>query len=120
MSTLIFHITKQELWEQAKLDGRYYGDKLESFGGEPYDGFIHCSTLDQIVNVANRFFKGKSGLFFLCIEREKVISEVRYEGADDDEIYPHIYGQLNIDAVVKVLDLKPDKNGKFKLPAELT
>lgn len=59
------------------------------------------------------------GLVLLCIAANKVQSEIRYEGIGSEELYPHIYGPLNVNAVMKVADFEPAKNGKFVLPKEI-
>jgi uncharacterized protein (DUF952 family) len=64
-------------------------------------------------------FLHKKDLVLLCIAANKVQSEIRYEGAESVELYPHIYGPLNVDAVIKVADFEPAKNGKFVLPKEI-
>lgn len=110
---LILHITKQEQWKQAKLAGIYRGDTLDS------EGFIHCSTLRQIIKVANALFYTQKELILLCIDSDKVRAEIRYEGLKEREHYPHIYGPLNIDAVIKVLDFELGKDGEFELPKEI-
>jgi uncharacterized protein (DUF952 family) len=98
------------------LDGKrqnsrvYRGDTLDS------QGFIHCSLPRQVVKVANVLFPGQKGLVLLCIETDKVQSEIRYEGIEGGEMYPHIYGSLNVDALVKTLDFKPHRDGGFMLP----
>ena len=79
---LILHITKQEQWEQAKLAGIYRGDTLDS------EGFIHCSTPEQIIKVANALFHAQKELILLCIESDKVRAEIRYEGLEEGEHYP--------------------------------
>jgi uncharacterized protein (DUF952 family) len=112
--SVILHITRRKQWEKAKLTGVYRGDTLDS------QGFIHCSTPQQIVKVANALFHGQKGLVLLYIATSRVQSEIRYESAGGEELYPHIYGPLNIDAVVNVSDFEPAKNGKFVLPREIT
>jgi len=112
--SVILHITKREQWEKAMLEGIYRGDTLDS------QGFIHCSTSQQTVKVANALFRAQKGLVLLCIATNKVQSEIRYEGPISEELYPHIYGPLNINAVVKVVDFEPAKNGNFVLPKEIT
>jgi uncharacterized protein (DUF952 family) len=107
--SIILHIVKREQWEKAKLRKAYRGDTLDS------EGFIHCSTPRQVIKVANALFCAKKGLVLLCIETAGVQSEIRYEGTEG-ELYPHIYGPLNVDAVTKVLDFEPRKDGRFKLP----
>jgi uncharacterized protein (DUF952 family) len=109
----IFHITKREQWEKAKLKGVYRGDTLDS------QGFIYCSTSQQIVKVANALFYAKRELLLLCIATNKIQSEIKYESVGSEELYPHIYGYLNIDAVTMVADFE-STNGKFVLPREIT
>ena len=109
----ILHITKSEQWEQAKILGTYRGDTLDS------EGFIHCSTAAQVIWVANRFFVNQKGLVILCIDSDRVKAEIRYEAAEVDNLFPHIYGELNIDAVFQVVDFEAGEDGFFVLPKEV-
>ena len=111
---IILHITKREQWEKAKLEGVYRGDTLDS------QGFIHCSTSQQIIKVANAVYRAQRGLVLLYIATNRVQSEIKYESAGSEEPYPHIYGPLNTNAVVKVSDFEPNRDGKFVLPKEIT
>jgi uncharacterized protein (DUF952 family) len=111
--SIIQHIAKREQWQKAMVEGVYRGDTLDS------QGFIHCSTPQQTVKVANTLFLAQKGLVLLCIAVNKVQSEIRYEGAGSEELYPHIYGPLNVDSVTKFADFEPAKNGKFVLPKEI-
>lgn len=70
--------------------------------------------------MTNRFFASQKGLVLLCIDCDRVKTEIKYEGLETQELFPHIYGALNVDAVVNTLDFEPDADGKFKLPSELT
>ncbi|WP_427161815.1 DUF952 domain-containing protein [Aliinostoc sp. HNIBRCY26] len=108
----ILHITKRERWEGAKNIGTYSDDSLNT------EGFIHCSHTQQIIQVANKFFHHQQGLVILLINSSQVKSEIRYEEADG-EIFPHIYGELNLDAVYQVIDFEPEADGLFRLPPEV-
>ena len=110
---VILHITKREQWNQAESAGVYHGDALGS------EGFIHCSTLQQVIEVANALFCAQEGLMLLCIAPDRVEAEIRYESTESEERFPHIYGPLNTDAVIKVLEFEPDEDGKFELPREV-
>jgi uncharacterized protein (DUF952 family) len=114
MQNVIFHITNRAQWIKAKNLVTYSSDTLVS------EGFTHCSTLNQVIGSANRFFKGKQDLVILMIAIDQVIPEIRYEGADANNLFPHIYGELNVDAVIQVIDLEAEIGGLFVLPAELT
>jgi uncharacterized protein (DUF952 family) len=96
-SEYIYHVTSQIEWEQAKKEGEYKP------AGYDKEGFIHCSIERQVAGVLDRFYKGQSGLVKLKIEKAKVRRPVLFElAADLDELFPHIYGALNIDSVVEV------------------
>jgi len=70
------------------------------------DGFIHCSIEKQIKGVLERFYQGQSGLVKLKIEKTKVQRPVLFELAEDlNELFPHIYGPLNLDSVVAVIPI---------------
>jgi uncharacterized protein (DUF952 family) len=108
---IIFHITKRNQWEEAKASGVYRTGNLAN------QGFIHCSTGEQIISVANGLFHGQSDLVLLSIETEKVRSRIQYENLEGGtNLFPHIYGPLNVDAVVTTVDFKPQPDGSFKLP----
>jgi uncharacterized protein (DUF952 family) len=108
----ILHITERIQWEQAKNIGRYHSYSLDT------EGFIHASESAQIIKVANRFFHHQKELIILFINADLVQPEIRYETADG-ELFPHIYGELNIDAVYQVIDFEPEEDGLFKLPPEV-
>ena len=108
---MIFHITKREAWDSAKALGTY---RTEMF---PIEGFIHCSTPNQVIQVANVRFRGQTGLVLLSIDANKVTPEIRYENLEGgQQLFPHIYGELNIDAVVHVTKFEPAADGYFTLP----
>jgi uncharacterized protein (DUF952 family) len=96
-SEYIYHVTTLKEWEAAKIKNEYTSVNFEQ------DGFIHCSVEKQIPGVLDRFYKGQTGLVKLKIEKEKVQRPVLFELALDlDELFPHIYGALNLDSVVEV------------------
>ncbi len=114
----IFHITTRQDWESAVKKGAYLNSSLDT------EGFVHCSQLSQIVNIANLFYQGQSGLILLVIDPVRLKPELKLEkpaGMEDDfkDLFPHIYGPVNIDAVEKTVDFPCDENGSFSLPPEL-
>ena len=93
----IFHITTREDWEQALSKGFYEAESLHS------EGFIHCSTDQQVEGVLRRYFSGKKDLVKLVIDTTKLKSPLHYELAPSvNEEFPHIYGPLEVDAVKEV------------------
>src|SRR5258706_14444673 len=108
---IIFHITAGKAWHKGAAEGIY---RPEAF---PIEGFIHCSTRDQVIQVANIRFRGQTGLVLLLIDTDRVNAEIVYENLEGgSQLFPHIYGELNIDAVVQVAEFEPGANGHFALP----
>jgi uncharacterized protein (DUF952 family) len=105
---MIFHITSRTAWEAALGAGIY---EAESLGAE---GFIHCSTAEQYIWVANQRFQGRTDLVLLHIDPTRLRSEVRYENLEGGEtLFPHVYGAIPIQAVLNVIPLRPREDGSF-------
>ncbi len=115
---MIYHITTRKAWHEARQQGDYRAESLES------EGFIHCSTSIQVLPVAENFYKGQSDLLLLMIDPALLSSEVRWEppsgapppGVPVGDLFPHIYGPINLQAVVKVYDLEASSDGTYTLP----
>lgn len=111
---MILHITTQEEWKAALDAGSYRADSLET------EGFIHCSTAGQVIGVANERFHGRADLVLLCIDPAHLDAALIYEDCyETGQQFPHIYGPLNLNAVVAVVDFPPDADGSFTLPVEV-
>jgi len=115
VTNFIYHISSLTAWSAAQEQGRYSPDSLTN------NGFIHCSKKDQILRVANSYYSNQRGLVILVIDPSKLNPKVRWEAGTDkaDELFPHIYGPLNSDAVVRVLDFEPGAEGRFLFPQSL-
>ena len=98
----LFHITTREAWGAAKAQGAYRAPSLGS------QGFIHLSTERQWPLTLRRFYAGQAGLVLLVLEADALSAEVRYEAADGDQ-FPHLYGELNLDAVIEVRELESEE-----------
>jgi uncharacterized protein (DUF952 family) len=109
---IIFHITTSEAWETAA--GGY---RAATFSSE---GFIHCSTREQVIQVANARFRGQTDMVLLSIDTDQIKAEIIYENLEGGaQLFPHIYGEINKDAVVQVSAFEPGSDGYFALPAGL-
>ncbi len=118
----ILHITTRQAWIAATRSGRYSAPSLDT------DGFIHASTIRQVLPVAAKFYRGQTGLVLLEIDPSRLSSELRWEppadggpppGVPEGDAFPHIYGPVNLDAVVQVVDFEAGEDGSYSLPASL-
>jgi glutathione S-transferase len=112
----LFHITAEADWARAQAVGAY---SLSTRGLTLAEvGFVHCAFEEQVARVANSFFRGMDKLVVLRIALDRLDSEVRYESVEGgDELFPHVYGPLNLEAVVAVLPLPPGSDGTFTFAA---
>jgi uncharacterized protein (DUF952 family) len=116
---MIYHITSRSAWDEARERGDYRAESLET------EGFIHCSTDSQVLPVAEELYMGQRGLLLLVIDPERLSSDLKWEppsggtpppGVPEDDLFPHVYGPVNLDAVVQVFDLESEPDGKYKFP----
>lgn len=106
---LILHICSRPDWERAQQEGEYAAASLA------VEGFIHCSTPAQVVKTANRFYLGQPDLVLLVIAPGHVAAKIQYEAADAD-LFPHVYGPINLDAVIAAREFAPNADGTFNPP----
>jgi len=116
---MICHITTRAAWGAAQGSGQFLSPEFDDHG------FIHCSTPEQVLLVANAFFRGRSDLVLLVIDPSQLESSVRWEPPHStgrlpdftrNAVFPHVYGPINIDAVARTVDMVPNATGTFVLP----
>lgn len=110
---MIYHITSLTDWEQALEVGQYTAASLN------HEGFIHASNREQVTDTANLYYRGQTGLVLLEIDPSRLAAELRYEqgtGHTEPQLFPHLYGPLNLDAVMQVLPFDPQPDGTFCFP----
>jgi uncharacterized protein (DUF952 family) len=108
--TRILHITTAAAWEDARTAGTYRPPSLAN------EGFVHCSSADQVARVADAAFRGGDDLVLLCVETERLGAPVRWERPGDSaESFPHVYGPIEPDAVIAVVAFPEGPDG-FELP----
>jgi len=95
----LFHITTSPAWAAAQQIGEYKAE-LDR------DGFIHLSTERQWPAVRQRFYDGVTNLVLLVIDETRLSAHVRFERVDGDD-FPHLYGALDLAAVIEVRVLDP-------------
>ncbi|MBK8611111.1 MAG: DUF952 domain-containing protein [Chitinophagaceae bacterium] len=97
---MIYHVVSHSSWQKAVAQGFYEADSLA------LEGFIHTSKAEQVAGVLMRYYEGQKDLLLLHIDETKLTAPLKYElAASVNEEFPHIYGPLNVDAVVKIENL---------------
>ena len=97
---MIYHITSIANWEAALVQGWYACESLEK------EGFLHTSNKHQLRGVIDRYYKDQKKLVLLHIDERKVDAEIKHELSPAiNDIFPHIYGRLNLNAIVETSDL---------------
>lgn len=108
---MLLHIISPTEWQQALTAGEYRPASLAD------EGFIHCSTPEQVLTPANSFYHGQAGLQLLCIDPALLQAKLVYEDCYETGMqFPHIYGPLNLDAVYKIVEFPVNPDGTFDLP----
>ena len=119
---MILHLLSRESWLEAQSHGQLVAPSVAT------EGFAHCSTEHQIVDVANKYYRGASNMVLIHIDPTKLTSTLKFEppahidgspALPHEALFPHIYGPINLDAVIKVTDFSCDEQGSFSLPAQL-
>lgn len=111
---IIIHSLTEKLWKQYNGKNFYGTEQIEEYG------YIHCSEISSYKYVAPNFKETNEKMLLLVIDTDKVQSEIKWEDFWDFGIkYPHIYGMLNMDAVVDVLPHLWSKNKEWIVNSEL-
>ncbi len=115
MEEVVFHIISREGWVEAQERGRYAPDSYAA------EGFIHLSKRAQILRPANLLYAGRSDLLLLKISVSALRADLVYEPGSygEAEHFPHLYGPLNLDAILQVIDFPCEADGSFALPPPL-
>jgi uncharacterized protein (DUF952 family) len=107
----IYKICDASAWREAERQGVFRGS-----ADDLRDGFIHFSTASQVDSTVRKHFAGRSGLFLIAVDIEALGAALRWERSRDEELFPHLYGDLDLGAVRAVLDLRTRADGSHEIP----
>lgn len=114
MST-IYKICTAAEWREAERAGVYRGSAVDH-----RDGFIHFSTAEQAIETARKHFAGQRDLVLVSVEADALGDSLRFEASRGGALFPHLYGELYLAAVLRVVPLPLDASGQHVFPAPLT
>lgn len=101
------HLVPTEVWAAQRSGPTYLPEAYE------HDGFIHLTIGDQhVIEVGNRFYTQDPRAYsVLVLDKDRLTSPVQFD--DDSGLYPHVYGPLNVDAVVAAHPINRAADGTF-------
>ena len=107
----IYKISSASAWREAERRGVYRGS-----ADDARDGFIHFSTASQVAETARKHFFGQTGLFLIEVDADALGKALRWERSRNDELFPHLYGELDLGAVRAILNLNARSDGYHDIP----
>ncbi len=107
----IYKICSASAWREAERLGVYRGSEVDLT-----DGFIHFSTAWQVGPTAAKHFAGQRGLFLIAIDADALGDSLRWEPAREGALFPHLYGELDLIAVIEVLEMPLRSDGTHQIP----
>ncbi|MEI9420524.1 DUF952 domain-containing protein [Mesorhizobium sp. Cs1299R1N1] len=111
MSQIIYKITPQALWREAEANGRFTGAPIDVA-----DGFIHFSTAAQVAETAAKHFSGQIDLLLVAIDGIGLGDALKYEVSRGGALFPHLYGVLDLKAVLWIKPLPLGADGTHQFP----
>ena len=109
--TVLYKICPQALWRQAERAGVFRGSEVDR-----RDGFIHFSTAAKVAGTAAKHFAGQGDLLLVRVDGAKLGSRLRWEPSRGGVLFPHLYGDLDLTAVLKVEPLPLGPDGQHIFP----
>ena len=106
-----YKICPASAWREAERQGVYRGS-----ADDARDGYIHFSTATQVAETAQKFFSGQTGLFLVEVDADALGAALRWERSRNEELFPHLYGELDLGAVTAILDMPARSDGHHDIP----
>lgn len=90
------HLVPEPVWQAHQGASHYAPERFEE------EGFVHCTDGEEhLRRVGNTYYRADPRPYLvLVLDIERLEAPVRYD--DPAQLYPHVYGPINLDAVVEV------------------
>ena len=111
MSDPVYKICSSAMFQEARGLGRFEGS-----ADDARDGFIHLSAGHQVAGTLAKYFAGQNDLVLLAVDPERLGERLRWEISRGGELFPHLYGPLDLDDVTSVEALSLQDDGTHRLP----
>ena len=107
----LYKICLAPLWREAERAGRFRGSEVDR-----RDGFIHFSTAAQVAETAAKHFAGQNELLLVRVDAARLGAALKWEPSRGGALFPHLYGELDLEAVRKVEPLPLGPEGRHAFP----
>ncbi len=115
MTPVIYKILHESMWRDAEAEGCFCGSSADA-----RDGFIHFSTAAQVAETAARHFEGAIDLFLVAVRAGALKkADLRWEPSRGGDLFPHLYADLPMSAVLWAKPLPLGTDGLHVFPAEI-
>ena len=111
MTRTIYKICERALWEEAGRSGVFAGSGIDA-----RDGFIHLSTAAQVRDTAAQHFAGATDLMLIAVDAEALAGALKWEASRGGDLFPHLYGELDLGAVTGIYDMRARSDGTHDIP----
>jgi uncharacterized protein (DUF952 family) len=126
----IFHLTPATYYQHQPQDQPYHPAAFAQ------EGFIHCTAgVEKLIQVANYYFANLTDdLLVLEIDPAQLTAPLIFEppilapsgpadrkreyAAEPEVLFPHVYGPLNRQAIIRCFALQRDSTGQWQMPQE--
>ena len=109
----IYKIATKTQWAEAEASRIFNGAPIDLA-----DGYIHFSTATQTRETAAKHFVGQGDLLLVSVDETMLGDALKYEVSRGDQLFPHLYGKLSLEAVTEVIDMPLDNDGSHIFPTD--
>ncbi len=111
MGRAVYKICSRAEWDEAMAQGRFEGAPVDL-----EDGYIHFSTSAQVAETARRHFAGRDDLVLVQVDADALGDALAWEPSRGGDLFPHLYGHLDVAAAARVVALPLGSDGAHVFP----
>ena len=69
-----------------------------------------------MAETARKHFAGQTGLFLIAVDADELGDALRFERSRNDELFPHLYGELDLGVVITIYEIHARSDGFHDIP----
>ncbi len=107
----IYKVAGRDVFEASRAAGRFLGQPVDHA-----DGYVHFSTAEQLAETIRLYFAGLDGQVLFQVAAAPLGAALRWEASRNGALFPHLYGDLPMDAVLALAHVDVPADGRLQLP----